>query len=372
VLKGKAALYRGLDEGFTVEELPAPEVEPGGVLVRVTAASICGSDLHYWRGDSPIPKERLPRIMGHEFCGRVHTLGKGVTTDSMRRPLKEGDRVAFPFFFPCMRCYHCLRGEHGICQYRMRRNIIRSFQEYPYCDGGFAQYFYLQPNHWLFKVPDELSDDAVAPVNCAMAQVLYALNKVSIRTGDTVVVQGAGGLGIYAAAIAADRGASQVISIDGQKPRLELARQCGATDTVDISQLTKPEERIQRVKELTGGIGADIVVEVVGVHQVVHEGMAMARKGGTYITIGNLTPGQVQLDWSGIIGNQLTIVGVQHYNPWVIGAALDLLVRTRERFALTKLVSHRSPLEKINDAFRAAEWVGRKGGTQVTRAIVNP
>jgi len=221
-------------------------------------------------------------------------------------------------------------------------------------------------------VPDELSDDAVAPVNCAMAQVLYALNKVSIRTGDTVVVQGAGGLGIYAAAIAADRGASQVISIDGQKPRLELARQCGATDTVDISQLTKPEERIQRVKELTGGIGADIVVEVVGVHQVVHEGMAMARKGGTYITIGNLTPGQVQLDWSGIIGNQLTIVGVQHYNPWVIGAALDLLVRTRERFALTKLVSHRSPLEKINDAFRAAEWVGRKGGTQVTRAIVNP
>ncbi len=371
-MKGLTALYQGLDRGFTIEELPTPEVEPGGVLLRVTAASVCGSDLHYWRGDSPMPKERLPRVTGHEFTGHVHSLGKGVTTDSLRRPLKEGDRVAFPFFFPCQRCYHCVRGEMNVCQYRMRRNVRFDFKDYPYCDGGFAQYFYLEPNHFVFKVPDELPDDSVAPVNCALAQVMFGLNKLSFRTGDTVVVQGAGGLGIYAAAVAADRGASRVISIDGQTQRLDLARRCGATDTINITELRASQERVQRVKELTGGIGADVVVEVVGLHQVVHEGLAMTRKGGTYLTIGNLTPDKTTLDWSQLIGNQTTVMGVQHYNPWVIPAALDFLVRTKGRFDLLKLVSHTFPLDKINDAFRTAEWVGREGGSAVTRAIVNP
>ncbi|MFW6195686.1 MAG: alcohol dehydrogenase catalytic domain-containing protein, partial [Chloroflexota bacterium] len=232
-VNGKAALYQGLEKGFTIDELPVPEVEPGGALVRVTAASICGSDLHYWRGDSVMPPENLPRITGHEFTGRIHSLGKGVETDSLRRPLKEGDRVAFPFIFPCMRCYNCIRGELNVCPYRMRRNIRYKFNEYPYCDGGFAEYFYLQPGHFVFKVPDELPDAAVAPVNCAMSQVLFALNKAQINTGDNVVVQGAGGLGIYAAAIARDLGASKVISVDAQKTRLDLAKRCGATHTIN-------------------------------------------------------------------------------------------------------------------------------------------
>ncbi len=371
-MKGKTALYQGLERGFTIEELPTPEVEPGGVLVRVTAASICGSDLHYWRGDSKFPEDRLPRVTGHEFCGRVYKLGKGVTTDSLRRPLKEGDRVAFPFIFPCMRCYHCVRGELNVCQYRFRRNIIYTFKEYPYCDGGFAEYFYLQPGHFVFKVPDELPDDAVAPVNCAMAQVTFALNQVGIKTGDTVVVQGAGGLGIYAAAIASDLGAGKVISIDGKLSRLDLVRRCGATHTIDINELGTPEQRIQRVKYLTGGIGADLVVEVVGVPQVFYEGLGMLRKGGTYITIGNIAGAQVNLDVTALISSQQRIVGVTHYNPWVIPAALDFLVQKRNRYDLLNIVSNKYPLERINEAFEAAEWAGKARDFQVTRAIVTP
>lgn len=366
-MKGRAAIYHGFDKGFTIEELPVPEVEPGGILVRVTAASICGSDLHFWRGDTKFPPDRLPRIPGHEFCGYVHTLGNGVSTDSLRRPLKEGDRVAFAFNFPCMRCYHCVRGEFHVCEYRWRRNVRYTLKEYPYCDGGFAEYFYLQPGHWVFKIPDELPDEAVAPVNCAMAQVTFALNQAGIRTGDTIVIQGAGGLGVYAAAIAHELGAGKVISIDGQKPRLDLVRQCGATLTIDISEIKTSEERVQMVRDLTENIGADFVMEVTGVPQAIPEGLAMVRKGGTFIEIGQT------LQVTTLTGlPNLRILAFQHYNPWVLPACLDFLVRTRDKYALTRIVSHKFPLEKINEAFETAEWAGKSIGSQVTRAIVTP
>lgn len=371
-MKGKAALYQGYGKGFTVEELPTPEVEPGGVLVRVTAASICGSDLHYWRGDSRMPEDRLPRLTGHEFCGYVHSVGKGVTTDSLRRPLKEGDRVAFPFIFPCMRCYHCIRGELNVCPYRMRRNIIYNFADYPYCDGGFAQYFYLQPGHFVFKVPDEVPDESVAPVNCAMSQVTFAINQVGVRTGDTVAIQGAGGLGVYAAAIANDLGAGKVISIDGQQARLDLVKKCGATHTININEVQSPEDRVQAVRDITDGIGADVVVEVCGVPQAIHEGLGMLRRGGTYVAIGNIAGARAEMNISGLIGNQHRIVGVTHYNPWVIPAALDFLVRTRDRYALLDLVSDKFPIDQINQAFDAAEWEGKQSGFSLTRAIVAP
>jgi threonine dehydrogenase-like Zn-dependent dehydrogenase len=371
-MQGKAALYRGLDRGFTVEELPTPEVEPGGVLVRVTAGAICGSDLHYWRGDSKFPEDRLPRITGHEFCGYVHTLGEGVTTDSLRRPLHEGDRVAFPFIFPCMRCYHCIRGELHVCPYRMRRNIRYTFDEYPYCDGGFAEYFYLQPGHFVFKVPDELPDDAVAPVNCAMAQVTFAVNKAGIRTGDNVVIQGAGGLGVYAAAIARDLGAGKVISIDGQSSRLDFVKRCGATHTININDVKTPAQRNEAVRDLTEGIGADLVVEVVGMPGVVEEGLTMLRRGGTYVTIGSIATDEIRLALSKFINDQHHLMGVTHYNPWVIPAALDFLVNTKDKYDLLSMVSNKFPIENINEAFEAAEWSGKSSGFNVTRAIVNP
>ena len=369
-MKGRAALYYGPEKGFQIQELPTPEVEPGGVLVRVTAASVCGSDLHYWRRG--MPPERLPRITGHEFCGRVHTLGQGVTTDSLRRPLKEGDRVAFPFIFPCMRCYHCVRGELNVCQYRYRRNLRYRFEDYPYCDGGFAEYFYLPPGHFVFKVPDELPDEAVAPVNCALAQVTFALDQVGVRPDDTVAIQGAGGLGIYAAAVARQMGAGRVISIDAYQARLDLALRCGATDVVNISQLPEPEDRVQAVREMTGGIGVDLVVEVAGVPAAFQEGLAMVRKGGTYVTIGNIPARSVDLPLSSLITGQQRIVGVAHYNPWVILAALDFLVQTRDRYALLDVVSQTYPLERINDAFRAADWSGRGQDFSAARTVVKP
>ncbi|MFQ5861041.1 MAG: zinc-binding dehydrogenase [Dehalococcoidia bacterium] len=374
-LTGKAAVFIKAGEPFRIQELPVPQVEPGGILVKLTAASICGSDLHYWRGDGPPlltgGSSPGPLITGHEMMGRVHTLGQGVTTDSLNRPLQEGDRVVFFYLFPCLRCYNCIRGELASCPHR--RRFWLPLEQYPYCSGGYAEYFYLHPGHFVFKVPEELPDEAVAPVNCALSQVTYGLHQGGLRMGDTVVVQGAGGLGVNACAVAKETGAHQVIVIDGQDNRLELARQCGADVTINLNELREPQERVARVRELTEGRGADVVLEVVGFPQAVPEGLDMLRPGGTYVEIGHITPGSgVQVDFSRLVRNSTRILAVLNYNPWVIPVALDFLVRIRDRYPLAKLVSHRFPLERINEAFQEAEWQGKAGGTAVTRAILTP
>ncbi|MDP7110723.1 MAG: alcohol dehydrogenase catalytic domain-containing protein, partial [Myxococcota bacterium] len=146
MVMGKAAVFVE-PYHFEMTELPPVPVEPGGIRVKVTAGGICGSDLHFWRGEiKPIMAGRQgPVILGHEMAGVVDTLGPDMSTDSMGRPLKEGDRVVFSYFFPCRRCYNCLRGELNNCPDRFR--FRASIEEFPYCNGGFSEYFYLFPGH---------------------------------------------------------------------------------------------------------------------------------------------------------------------------------------------------------------------------------
>src|SRR5947207_6519469 len=142
------------------------------------------------------------------------------------------------------------RGQHLYGPARQRRSVQFNLDQYPYCDGGYAEYYFLPPGHYVFKVPDVLPDEAIPPVNCALCQVLHGLEYADMKFGDVVVVQGAGGLGLYTAAVAAEKGASRIISIDGQTPRLEMARKCGATDVIDMNELTTPEALVQRVQDL--------------------------------------------------------------------------------------------------------------------------
>lgn len=361
---GKVTIFDVPGAPFEIGEFPTPDVEPGGLLIKNTHAVICGSDLHIWRGDMTTHSNR---IVGHEFTGVVHSLGKGIETDSLRRPLKEGDRVVFPFFNPCNRCYWCIRGQHHACAHRSRRKDLDS---YPYCDGGYADYYYLPTGHYTFKVPDELPSEAVPPVNCALSQVLFGLERAKMDFGDTVVVQGAGGLGIYATAVAAEKGASRVIVIDGQPPRLDLAMKCGATDTLSIAEYPTADSRVERVRELTHGVGADVVVEVVGIPSATLEGLDMVRANGKYIDIGNIGEGNISFPAVKVISNQTQWFGTTHYDPWILEAALQFLVRMQDRMPLADVISHTYPLEQINEAFEFAEWQGREGGTTANRVAL--
>jgi threonine dehydrogenase-like Zn-dependent dehydrogenase len=365
-MNGRAAIYHGPEQPFELREFPLPPVEPDAILVKVSMAGVCGSDLHIWRGELPA---RFHVPAGHEMTGRVFQLGDNITTDSLGRPLREGDRIAYAYFYPCRRCYVCLRGELAACPNQMP--LVQAGTP-PYFTGAFADYYYLRPNHWVYRVPDDLSDELVAPVNCALSQVIYGLHKAGVRFGDTVVLQGAGGLGLNAAVVAKEMGADKVIAIDRIAGRLALAREFGADATINASELERPEERIAAVRELTDGRGADVVCDLVGFPAVIPEGIEMLRNGGTYLEIGTISTGvTATIEPSRLVFASKRLIGIYHYDPWTIPTALEFLQRTQHKYPFQRIVSHRFPLEEIDRAFAEAEWLNRTGSpTTVTRAVI--
>ena len=353
-MKGKAAIFQKAGKPFEIAEFPVPEPEPGAVVIKVHMANICGSDLHCWHGDQRFTG-RGPWILGHEAMGSVHKMGPGVTTDSVGQPLREGDRVVYQYFHSCGKCYACIHGSPLSCT----QLFISGFQsaEAPYYfNGAYAEFFYLRPGMKIFKVPDELPDDLVAPLNCALCEVAYGLHKANIRFGDSVVIQGAGGLGIYACSMAKEMGAGMVIAIDGTDERLKMARAFGADYTIDLREYPAAKNRTGRVRELVGEQGADVAVEVVGLPEVVPEGLEMIKRDGTYILIGNINPGKkVEIDPARIVLSSKRIVGVVMYESWLIPRLLNYLRMNLNKYPFAKVLSKKFKLTEINEAFEASD-----------------
>lgn len=354
---GRVACLVGPRKPFELREYPVPDPEPGAILLRVTRANLCGSDVHLWRGDVDMAAfgMPLPTVLGHEVTGRVARLGKGVNTDAAGLPLGEGDRVVFKYFYPCGRCRDCLRGNSAACL-ASQGSIMQDPDFEPHFTGGFADYLYLMPGHTVLKAPDHISDEVLAGLNCGLAEVLYGLQRAQVQLGDTVVVQGCGGLGLYATALAREMGAGRVIAVDGQDDRLGLARRFGADTTVSLQEYGTPDSRVTQVQELTGGWGADVVIEVVGTPMVVEEGIKMLSPGGRYVEIGNISPGHTCVfDPSLLTIFSRTVMGIVLYTTDALMRGLDFLSRAHERYPFEEMNSATYPLERIDDAFTAAE-----------------
>jgi threonine dehydrogenase-like Zn-dependent dehydrogenase len=373
MLKGRVAVLQAYEGEFELREYPVPDPEPGAIVVKLTRAGICGSDLHIWRGEMKDVYGALPQHLtfGHEMCGRVGRLGAGVTTDSLGRPLSEGDRISFVYFFPCGRCRVCLRDELGSCPHKARPNRVAGTA--PYFNNAYGDYYYLRPNHHVFRIPDEVSDDVATPANCALAQVLYGLRRAGLAPGDTLVVEGAGGLGLNAVAVARDMGADRIIVLDRIAGRLELARAFGADHTLSLAELTTPEARRQAVLDLTDGLGADVVADFVGYPEVVAEGLRLLRSGGTYLEIGSIAPGNIfSYDATALVRGNTRLVATSNYSPWALAESLAFLRRTLGRFPFARLVSHVYPFAEISRAFEEADWRERGGEpSRVSRAALS-
>lgn len=365
---GRAVVLKALGEPLTIDEYPVPELEPGAILLRITQAGICGSDLHTTRGHT---SQGAPpgqgRAMGHEGNGVIHRLGPGVSTDSLGQPLHEGDRVVHSAVMPCYRCRYCLRGEYNWCpSYPSPREAGIP----PYFVGTFADYYYLPPNHPVFKVPDDVPDSSLSFLNCALGTVTEGLLQAGVTPDKAVVLFGAGGLGLCATAIARHLGAQQVIILDRQQPRLGLATRMGADATVNIDEYATPEARLERIRELTGGFGADIVMELVGNSSLMEEGVGMLANGGTFVQIGANPPTATATIHPAHMLRGKRIIGSLMYRPRVMPILLDLLGRRRDLFPFDQVVSRRYPLEQVNEAFAELDW--QKHAVDVTRAVLVP
>ena len=368
---GQVAILRQTRGPWDFKRYPLPDPEPGAILVKITYANVCGSDLHMWRGEIDLGPQG--RHMGHEMSGRVFALGAGVTTDSTGQPLHEGDRIIYNYFFPCGRCLACLRDQPECCPNKRRPgNAIPGNP--PYFNGGFGEYYYLLPGHVCVKIPDEISDAVAAPINCALAQVIQGLISGGFRQGDSIVVQGAGGLGLNMIAAARDMGAGNIIAIDGIPGRLKLAKQFGADHTIDIRDCPTPADRIAAVRELTNGDGAMFAADVAGVRGIVPEGLEMLAHGGTYLEIGSIVPGfQFPLDPDQVARRSLRMIGFLQYDTRILPRAMDFVRRSRSKVPWDQVISHTFPLEGIQEAFEKAEWVGKDPEQAViTRAAVTP
>jgi len=353
---GRIARFDEPGKPFVIEMVPLPEVGPGEILVRVSRANICGSDVHAWHGTFVTRGlgGQLPTVLGHEMVGTVAELGAGVATDSDGRPLQPGTRVVFPYFFCCHSCRNCLAGRRNACL-NLRMAMLGRADEPPYFVGGYADYFLLPAGAVVYTVPDSVPDEIATGANCALSQVMYGLERVDLQLGETVVVQGAGALGLYAVAVAKARGAKTVIAIDGVPERLELAREFGADEVIDITDTTE-KDRVKTVRRLTDGQGADVVVEVVGHPSAIDEGLKLLAQFGRYVEIGNINLGKTfEFDPSRFVFSNKTMVGVSLYDPPVLSRALAFLEEYRDRLPFDRLAAACYPLEDINAAFAAAE-----------------
>lgn len=351
-MHGKVAAMVGPHE-FAIKEFEVPEPAAGALVLKVRRANVCGSDIHQFHYDSPALRESA---LGHEFVGEVVALGAGVTHDNAGIAVKMGDRIVPVYYVTCRRCAACLRGDFGMCANALRE-WSKNPEIAPHFFGGFGTHYYVNEDQYFFKVPDELDDQIVAGANCGLAQMLFALDQTRLTAGSTIVVQGAGGLGLYAVAVAKDRGA-RVIVVDGVPERIALASQFGADEIVDMVLYPKSEDRIARVLDLTGGLGADIVLEVTGVSAAFLESVALARVGGEVVSVGNLNVGEgfeVALSPGVITRKNLKIHGVLRYNPWYLHHALEFLVRNHVRVPFEALTKKGHPFSQLEDAIHDGE-----------------
>ncbi len=345
----------GVGRPLEMREFPLPDrLEPGAVLVRTSLATVCGSDMHSWRGRRPFP---TPAVLGHEGIGTIARLGDSVDRDTAGNPISTGARITWTIMASCGNCYFCrVKMLPQKCLKLFKYGHVKSDVP-PYFMGTFGEYVYIRPGTGIFRVPDDMTDEEVSPLMCAAATVTGGLETITMQPDDNVVIQGAGMLGLYATAIAKERGAKQVIMIDIIDKRLEMASQFGADQTLNAKQYND-EDLIDKVKALTGGWGPDLVVEVAGYPEAIPLGVKMLRIGGRYLLQGCIYPGDnFTVDGHDIITKCLTIVGLHNYAAEHLGSALDIIYKSRNKYPFKKLVGPRFPLtpEGVTAALEALE-----------------
>ena len=352
----RAAVVAAYNEPIQIRELPVPqanELEPNALLVRVDVASICGSDVHQWDGmvQALVPAS-LPIVLGHEMMGTVIAFGPGPREDSIGQPLKEGDRLLWTHVY-CGQCHEC-RVQHMPTMCRRKKQYMRTnCERFPYLVGGFSQYCYVFPASGRVRIPDGVPDGVASAASCALRSVIHAFDRVGrIEPHQRVVIQGAGPLGLFATAVARDAGVRELVVIGAPQQRLALAQRWGAMAVASVEELPTREQRLARVKELTGGLGADVVFELSGAPYAFAEGLDFLRPGGRYAVVGQLggplTPVQAAL----IVRKQATILGVQSADIGQFWKALDFVRRTSDRFDFEAMLTTHYPLAKINEAIR--------------------
>ena len=352
-----------------VREFPMPEPEPGAVVMKVVYSGICGTDKHTFRGESKqyagTDHERdltYPLICGHENVGRVAALG-GTVLDSEGQPLRVGDRIVPAANVPCGHCHYCVNNyPYYFCLNMEDYGNSLHCGKAPHLFGGWSEHMYLLPGTPIFRVPDDLPD-RVAVLTEIMAVTHGVETALSVlgmtgapRFGVSVAVLGCGPLGLCHLIKARLLGAGSIFATDLFASRLALAEAFGAELTLMVDQ-TDTAERVARVKERTGGLGADIVLSCSGMPSTFVEALKMVRVGGVVVEAGTFVDmGPVGINPnSDICTRNVTVIGVGGETATSYVPSMRLMAANLDRLPLERFVSHRFALDEAQHAVELAQ-----------------
>jgi threonine dehydrogenase-like Zn-dependent dehydrogenase len=356
-------VYLNGPEDLEFREYQVPSPKPDAVMTEVIRTNVCGSELHVWKGDHPLQD----CVLGHEALCRISELGDNVGTDSAGKPVEEGDLIAPVYFQTCQACDLCRRGDFYRCE-NDYEHTGKSPEVWPHFHAPWGTHYYVHPDHHFYKLPENLLDylNVAAAANCALSQVLFGINEVGVDYNDTVVIQGAGGLGLNATAVANEYGAETVVIV-GIETRLERAREFGADHTIDFREDDTADARVQRVEEITDGIGADFGIEVAGVPEAFVEGIGLLRTGGRYLEMGNVRPGhETAFDPGKLTRKSIDITSIVEYDPWTLHESLQFLSNTIDEYPYQNLIDAEFPLSDVETALKQSE------NRNLTRATLIP
>ncbi|HKM43788.1 MAG TPA: galactitol-1-phosphate 5-dehydrogenase [Limnochordia bacterium] len=317
---------------LSYEEVPEPAHGKGDLLVRVKACAICGSDVQGIDGSTG--RRRPPIIMGHEAAGVVEAVGSDV------KGFKVGDRITFDSTIFCGECYFCRKGQINLCD--NRRVLGVSCNEY-HQNGAFAEYVAI-PSRIAYHLPEQVSFEQAAMVE-PVSIAVHAVSLCKVLPNDAALVVGAGMIGLFIIQVLRIVGCGQIIAVDLDENKFELARQFGATACLNAGS----EDLNEQILELTNGRGADLAFEVVGISATIQTAVQGVRKGGALVLVGNLQP-RVDFPLQSVVTRQISMYGSCASNG-EYPACLDLIASGK--IDVDVLVSASVPLEE------GASWFKR-------------
>lgn len=367
----RAAVMRA-PRTLEVAEFPSPELEPGSVLMRVRYSGVCGTDKHTWRGETKqypgTPHEReleYPLICGHENVGVVEAV-EGEVLASDGTPLRPGDRIVPGANVPCGHCYFCLNEyPYYFCEQMEDYGNSLNCTRPPYLFGGWAEQMVLLPGTPIFRVPDDLPDDVA--VLTEVMSVTHGLDTArTIATalggtpfGESVVVWGVGPLGLCHLIKARLLGCGKLVAVDRFPSRLALAEEFGATLTLNVDE-TDLDERLARIREHTGGHGADVVADCSGVPHTFPDCLKAVRVGGVVVEAGSFVDlGPVGVNpTADICTKNVCVIGVGGETATSYAPVMELMARNLDRLPFDRVVTHRFGLERAPEALEVAQADG--------------
>jgi len=369
---------------YEVKTFSRPKLENGALLMRVEFSGICGTDKHTYQGETKQyagteseTDTPFPIIQGHENVGIIEELSPAIeeSGDFYQSSVKVGDRIVMCPDMICGKCYYCthIQGYSWCSKSQCYGNSFTSAQ-WPHLLGGWAEYMYLKPKTFFYKVPANIpSKVAVLTELMACAASLDKLNDFSsysiegFTSGNTVVVFGVGPLGLLHVAKLGIMGAGTVICIDKSEYRLNLAKKFGADLTINVDT-TNRIERLKLIHSLTGGIGADVVLHMTNRPEPIIEGIEMLRRGGTLLEMGNFADtGEVLISMHRhVLSKNVRIIGLSNHPINAYGPSLKLFDKYAKQYPFAQLVTHEYGLHQADEAMQMSM------SPQSGKVVINP